>query len=687
MFRSSKWLAGLLISLGLALWLPWPGAIAATPPSLTQIKTLHEHQPIPALLPLDKLMMPRQVLEVELSPDGGQLAYLKREKLGASLWLMDSHTLTHQRLFQSRDITGISWSPDSRTIVLKTTRGAAYVHRDGKAPRRILLLDPARHERLLGIARQGQTRLLLLRQEQQRHQLLAVDFQGREHLLYQGPFPIRDALLDARGEAAFVLLAETDHYAVHDLRGQAPTRILRCEIADECRLLAYQDGQARGAKTSGKDRLWLASDSLGNRQQLLSWQTVRQGFTSVHEDPERQADLATVQFDPQSQQPLLASYRGGQRRHYGLTPTVRQHLEQIRNLSGREGMQLTLSSGNAWLLHDDNSKQQHGRWYLYRPQQRQLLPILARQQGLDALIPPSQLAEIFALTYSASDGMAIHATLTLPRGRPLAQSPMITLVHGGPWQRNYARYSARIQLLANRGYIVFAPDFRGSSGYGRDYRLAARGEYEQGRVHSDIIEGIRYLLSQGIGDAAKLGIMGDSFGGYATLAALAYEPQLFRGGIAIASPPALYASFRRQHLAGKRYRDLPLRLRFEALIGNMDRPETASRSPNALRAQITSPLLMIAGGRDDRVDIRRIKDFASALHHQGNELSLLVDPDVGHRLGKPILRKANLMLMEAFWATHLGGGKLATADDELQRYLHRHLVYEAAGLAPAKSPL
>jgi Prolyl oligopeptidase family len=87
-------------------------------------------------------------------------------------------------------------------------------------------------------------------------------------------------------------------------------------------------------------------------------------------------------------------------------------------------------------------------------------------------------------------------------------------IHGGPWNHVRAGYNHLTQMLANRGYAVFEPNFCGSTGYGRDYLLAARGDFGNGRVQQDIAEGVEHLLARGIGDPQRVGIIGASFGGY-----------------------------------------------------------------------------------------------------------------------------------------------------------------------------
>ena len=132
--------------------------------------------------------------------------------------------------------------------------------------------------------------------------------------------------------------------------------------------------------------------------------------------------------------------------------------------------------------------------------------------------------------------MRLHGFLVLPPGVDPARAPLLTRVHGGPFNHDGPVFDADAQLLANRGFLVFEPNFRGSTGHGMAYKTAPRGDFGNGRVQRDIVEGTRHLLALGIGDPDRVGLMGASFGGYSTLLGLTFQPELFKVGIAVVPP-------------------------------------------------------------------------------------------------------------------------------------------------------
>ena len=130
--------------------------------------------------------------------------------------------------------------------------------------------------------------------------------------------------------------------------------------------------------------------------------------------------------------------------------------------------------------------------------------------------------------YASRDGLQIPAYLTVPAGVEAKDLPVVVLVHGGPkGPRDYWGYSAQVQFLANRGYAVLQPNFRASGGYGKAFLNA--GDLQWGKLmQDDITWGVNHLIAKGIADKARIAIMGTSYGGYATLAGLAFTPEVYR---------------------------------------------------------------------------------------------------------------------------------------------------------------
>src|SRR5262249_35094994 len=143
------------------------------------------------------------------------------------------------------------------------------------------------------------------------------------------------------------------------------------------------------------------------------------------------------------------------------------------------------------------------------------------------------------ISYRSRDGVTIHGYLTLPRGAH-GNVPLVVIAHGGPWDtRDVWGYNPEVQFLANRGYAVLQVNFRGSDGYGRAFLKAGFKQWGK-RMQDDITDGVRYVIQEGIADPKRVAIYGTSYGGYATLAGLAFTPELYACGVDCVGPSNLF---------------------------------------------------------------------------------------------------------------------------------------------------
>jgi len=140
-----------------------------------------------------------------------------------------------------------------------------------------------------------------------------------------------------------------------------------------------------------------------------------------------------------------------------------------------------------------------------------------------------QLAATEPVTFSARDGLTVHGLLTIPLGRS-GPGPLVLLVHGGPWAQDHWGYDPTVQFLANRGYAVLQVNYRGSTGYGREFLLAGTREFAR-KMHDDLIDGVRWAIERGIADPKRVAIMGASYGGYSALSGAAFTPDVFVAAI------------------------------------------------------------------------------------------------------------------------------------------------------------
>ena len=262
------------------------------------------------------------------------------------------------------------------------------------------------------------------------------------------------------------------------------------------------------------------------------------------------------------------------------------------------------------------------------------------------------LAEVKPVRFRARDGLTLHGYLTRPLGATAA-GPMVLLDHGGPWLRDVWKLDPHVQWLANRGYAVLQVNYRASFGYGR--KLLNAGNRQWGKnMHTDLLDAVDWAVKEGIADRNRLAIMGVSYGGYATLAAAALSPEVFRCGVDIVGPSNLFTLLRSVPPYWK-----PARSMFNRRIGNIDDPADRqlleSASPLFSAEKIKMPLLIGQGANDPRVKRAESEQIVGALERHGIGVTYVVYPDEGHGFLRPENAMDFNARAEAFLAQYLGG--------------------------------
>jgi dienelactone hydrolase len=279
--------------------------------------------------------------------------------------------------------------------------------------------------------------------------------------------------------------------------------------------------------------------------------------------------------------------------------------------------------------------------------------VITPQYKIREKLPRQDLAEMKPVTYKSSDGLEIPAYLTLPKGVVAKNLPTLIVPHGGPWGRDEWGYNTLAQFYANRGYAVLEPNFRGSTGYGRKFLDA--GNLEWGRkMQDDLTWGVKYLVAEGIADPKRVGIMGGSYGGYATLAGVAFTPDLYAAAVDVVGPSNLITLME----------SIPpyweaARKTFAVRMGDVSTAEgkalLAERSPLNSVDKIKTPLLVAQGANDPRVNRREAEQIVIALRDRGFPVEYILAPDEGHGFARPVNNLALFMEAEKFLAAHLGG--------------------------------
>jgi len=261
------------------------------------------------------------------------------------------------------------------------------------------------------------------------------------------------------------------------------------------------------------------------------------------------------------------------------------------------------------------------------------------------------LAPKKGVVIKARDGLSLPSYLTTPTGVDAKNLPMVLLIHGGPWVRDFDSFDPEVQLLANRGYAVLQVNYRGSTGFGLKFFNAGTNQWGRG-TQEDLFDAAKWAIDQGIADSKRIAAMGWSGGGFATLLALEMRPDLFACGVDGVGPADLATLFR--SFPSYWSNIMP---RWRRRGGDFDHDEALNRkvSPLYYVDKIRAPLLIGQGQNDPRVTIANSDAMVAALRKAKREVTYVVYPDEGHGFARPENNLDFYGRVEEFLAKHLGG--------------------------------
>ena len=372
--------------------------------------------------------------------------------------------------------------------------------------------------------------------------------------------------------------------------------------------------------------------------------------TIVESDPLKRVDLGDAKFSERTHELLSTVYTDAKARIYWKNKTWEADYKWLQaKLPGKEIAFGSSTKDETLFVISANSDTEPGETYLFDRKTKKL----ELQYRIREKIDRAALAHMKPVSYKSSDGLEIPAYLTLPKGVPEKNLPLVVFPHGGPWGRDTWGYRGYAQFLANRGYAVLQMNFRGSTGYGKKFLNAGNLEWGQ-KMQDDITWGVKYLVAEGIADPKRVGIMGGSYGGYATLAGVAFTPDVYAAAVSIVGPSNLITLLD----------SIPpyweaARVVFYKRMGDPSTPEgkaqLARQSPLNSANKIRTPLLIAQGANDPRVNKAESDQIVIALRDRGFPVSYIVAPDEGHGFARPVNNTALFAAAEKFLAQYLDG--------------------------------
>ncbi len=601
-----------------------------------------------------------EISGAQISPDGKFIAFVKPYKGTRNIWVKKTDEpfdaakpVTND---QRRPVTNYFWSRDGRYILFSQDKGGDENYNvyavnpsitgaevpparnltDAQGVRAFIYAVPKSDPDAIYVG--------LNDRDSSWHDLYKVKIStGQRTLIRQNTGQVSGWLFDQKDQLRLAThTAENGDTEILRVTPEGLVKIYSCNVFESCAPLRFHKDSKRVYLVTSKG----ADDLM--RLALLDPETGKEDL--VETDPMKRVDFGSASFSELTDDLLSTSYEDERTRVYWTDSSYEADSRLIRSKLPNRDISFDSSTADEklWLITISSDTEPGERYLFDRAAKRLIL-----QYRVFDKLPREQLATTKAISYPSSDGLQIPAFLTLPKGSDGKNLPMVVFPHGGPWARDSWGYNPYAQFLSNRGYAVLQPNFRSSTGYGKNFLNAGNKQWGE-KMQDDLTWGVKAMITQGIADPKRVGIMGGSYGGYAVLAGAAFTPDVYAAGVSIVGPSnliTLLASIPPYWEAG--------RIIFNERMGDPSRSEGRAQlerqSPLNSANKIKSPLLVVQGANDPRVKKAESDQIVTALRDRGFAVEYIVAPDEGHGFARPVNNMAMMAAAEKFLAKHLGG--------------------------------
>lgn len=654
------------------LLLSFGPALAADPP-MTKAQAGPPAKAAPGgvpLIPREKFFGNPEKARARISPDGSQLAFVAPVEGVLNVWVGPArdHTkakpITHDK---HRGITQFFWAYTSKHVLyMKDNDGDEdfHIYAITLATNETKDLTPIEkiHAQIEGTSEKFPEEILVGindRGERQLHDIYRVNIlSGEKKLIQENP-----------GFAGF---ATDDDFRVRFAMTYTPTGgqlylkpVMKDGKQDWEKFLEFGPIDAMTSGLAGFDKTGDVAyllDSRDRNTSALKTIDIKTGKETLIAANDK-ADVAGVITHPTEKNIEAVSFNYDRVQWKIIDPKIQADWDYLKTVADGE-VQITARTldDKIWNVAYtmDNGPV---RFYLYDRPAKKATYLFTSTPELEKLPLVKMTPEVI----KARDGLDLVCYLSLPKGsfdehapntktpkpRPDKPLPMVLLVHGGPWARDDWGYDPEHQLWANRGYAVLSVNYRGSTGFGKEFINAANKEWA-GKMHNDLMDAVDWSVKQKIADPKKIAIVGASYGGYATLVGLTFTPDVFACGVDVVGPSSLVTLLQNPPPYW-----MPFMPVMKVRVGDVESPEgikfLESRSPLFFVDKIKKPLLIGQGAKDPRVKQPEADQIVREMEQKKIPVTYMLYQQEGHGFARPENRFAFYAVAEAFLAKHLGG--------------------------------
>ncbi|PTY08759.1 S9 family peptidase [Opitutaceae bacterium EW11] len=600
-----------------------------------------------APIPLEDFFKDLSFDEIQISPDGTRVAALSKWKDHLNLFVVDIKTKTPRQLTANvnTDVHSVIWIGNNTLLFTTAEEGYAtgrFCRIDVDGSHLTELSGGGRSTSFLGRIGDSTEEILVENNDRRSDEMDVYRLnlkKGTKRRVATNPGNVEGWLADNHGVVRL-------GYGVHGRERFLVYRERQEDDFKEIKRWDFTKGDVRPIAFHSDNRRVYARSSEGRDTEAIVLFDPAQGkvVEELFSDPVYDVEgVVRIGADRR-----VVGYRLERERLATIwaDPQMKEYQSMLNGeLKRTENLITSVSHDGKWMVILAYTDRDPGTYYLFNTEELTLEKLIARAPW----IKPEQMSEQRCIQYTARDGLTIHGYLTIPANSDGKNLPLIVNPHGGPWVRDGWGYDPEKQFLASRGYAVLQMNFRGSTGYGLKHLQAGYGQWGLA-MQDDITDGVKWCIEQGIADPKRIAIFGGSYGGYATMAGLAFTPDLYRCGVNYVGVTDIALLLKTVPKAWEIIRD-----QLEATTGNAkrDRDRLNATSPLLSAKNVRVPVFMAYGRLDERVDIRHATRLASILKGNGVPVELMIKDDEGHGYRRLKNRVEFYSKMEEFLAKNM----------------------------------
>ena len=601
------------------------------------------------LIPMEDFFRNPEKRSFQISPDGKHLAFMQpwQNRMNVHIQKIGEEEAVRVTHATERDIAGYFWKGNDRIVYVQDTKGDENfrlfaVDKNDENQKDLTPFDSVRAGIVDDLKEVPGEMLIQLNKRNARiFDVYRIDITtGEMKLIAENPGNITGWVTDHDGKLRIALT--TDGVNAGILYRDTEEDQFEEKISTNFRetlypvFFTFDNKDVYMISNLGRDKAAIVKYDIKNNKEL----------ELIYEHPE--VDVSSLYYSEKRKVLVGVGFTTWKREYEIFDEASKEIYDDLQNkLPGIEVVVTSENKEEDKLLVRTYSDRSLGAYYLYDVNDKKLTHII----DVGSWLNEDFMAEMKPITYKSRDGLTINGYLTLPLGVEAKNLPVVVHPHGGPWARDGWGFNPIVQFLANRGYAVLQMNFRGSTGYGKEFWETSFKKWGK-EMQDDITDGVQWLIDEDIADKDRIGIFGGSYGGYATLAGLTFTPDLYACGVDYVGVSSIFSWMNAIPPYWEPYREM-----IYEMVGH---PQADSlllydASPLFHADKIKAPLFIAQGANDPRVPQAESDQMVEVLKQRGIDVPYMVKEDEGHGFRNEENRFDFYGAMEQFFFKHLGG--------------------------------